>query len=788
MPSHSLPGTRPCAVAIVGAGPKGIGVLERICASAPELLGDRPVTVHLVDPYPPGAGRVWRHAQSPLLLMNSRAADVTIFTDDTVQCDGPIRPGPTLAEWVEQVRDRTLPVTIDPSLDSELRQSNSASFHTRRLHSAYLSWFYERVLDGRPDTVDVRLHRSEAVDLTDGPAGEQLVWLRDDPNPLPVDVVVLAVGHLDSEADAAGQALTGFADRHGRRYFPPAYTADTDFSTVEPGESVLVRGFGLAATDLITLLTEGRGGRFDTAADGNLVYRPSGAEPRLHLGSRRGVPYRPKPSYQLRGPTAEFPRFFGLAEIDALIERPGPIRFWPDLWPLIAKEIGWGYYTELFGAHPDRVHMRFEDFATHYAQLDWGSAELRRLVDKAVPFPRDRLDVLELDQPLSRVDATEADDMAARVRCHIRDILDHCRDPAFSADLGALGGVLSVFRQLPRVVGSGKLDPTSQLEDVDGWWFGFFSYLGSGPPPVRLVELLALEQAGVVSLIGPDMWVETDESLGLFVGGSRKVLGAVTATTLIDARLPGADVAHTTNPIVRAMHRRGQLGAEKLILDLSRRDTGRIHTSGIDGQLFDADGVVHPRRFALGPHTSLRIAGAFSKPRTNALGFRENDRVARQVLRLLQETPPSTRIRHQRKEKPLTLIRKTHARILTRDLDGTVTTLRTLVGRDPDLRVAFGRFDIGLIGDFCVLTGSEEAMDRYRGTVGPVIVDDLTAVLALVEAAGAEITLQPFDGPAGRGFLARHADGVEYEYIEFRPDLARVVFGAETEASRMVSG
>lgn len=41
--------------AIVGAGPRGTSVLERLCASAVELLppGAR-LTVHVVDPAPPG--------------------------------------------------------------------------------------------------------------------------------------------------------------------------------------------------------------------------------------------------------------------------------------------------------------------------------------------------------------------------------------------------------------------------------------------------------------------------------------------------------------------------------------------------------------------------------------------------------------------------------------------------------------------------------------------------------------------------------------------------------------
>src|SRR5687767_4787604 len=74
------------AIAVVGVGPRGTSVLERLCASAPELTPDTALTIHLVDPAPPGPGRVWRTDQSAELLMNTVASQVTLFTDDSVAC------------------------------------------------------------------------------------------------------------------------------------------------------------------------------------------------------------------------------------------------------------------------------------------------------------------------------------------------------------------------------------------------------------------------------------------------------------------------------------------------------------------------------------------------------------------------------------------------------------------------------------------------------------------------------------------------------------------------------
>jgi hypothetical protein len=88
----SAPST--AALVVVGAGPRATGLLERIAANAPELWsGERELRIHLVDPHPPGPGRIWRHEQSPLLRMNSMAEDVSMFTDESATIDGPVRQG-----------------------------------------------------------------------------------------------------------------------------------------------------------------------------------------------------------------------------------------------------------------------------------------------------------------------------------------------------------------------------------------------------------------------------------------------------------------------------------------------------------------------------------------------------------------------------------------------------------------------------------------------------------------------------------------------------------------------
>ncbi|MEU7472462.1 FAD/NAD(P)-binding protein [Streptomyces sp. NPDC044984] len=221
---------------IVGAGPRATGLLERIAANAPELWDNgRKLIIHLVDPHPPGPGRIWRHGQSPLLRMNSMAEDVTMFTDETSTIEGPVRPGPSLAEWAASFSEgseapRHAPHTgpADPDVLAELRTLAGTDFPTRRAQSAYLDWVFRRVLTELPASVTVEWHRTTATAVSDAPDGRQHVRLSGRTAPLRADRVVLAQGHLGSAPTVEHRTRAAFARRHGRFHLPPNFSDDAD--------------------------------------------------------------------------------------------------------------------------------------------------------------------------------------------------------------------------------------------------------------------------------------------------------------------------------------------------------------------------------------------------------------------------------------------------------------------------------------------------------------------------------------------------------------------------------
>jgi uncharacterized NAD(P)/FAD-binding protein YdhS len=625
-PARSIPAAAGPALCIVGAGPTAIGVLERLAANAPELAGGSRLTVHLVDPHPPGGGRVWRAEQSDLLWANSLVGDVTVLPDASVLVDGPVSDGTTLWQWVQQVAP-ALPE--ESPVGREARRLGPGSFPSRPLVNAYLRWALDRVVADVSPWADVRLHRSRAVDVQGFSDGAR-VHLGDG-TALDVGAVLLAQGHLDASPTPAERATAARAARHGLTYLPTAYTADVDLSVLEAGQDVLVRGAGLAFVDLVVLLTSGRGGAFERTGDGRLRYVPSGREPVLHVGSRRGVPYRPKIGYEWAGPAVPL-RFFTPAAVTAAFGAGRQLDLRADLAPLIARELGWAHYTELFRSFPERTTLPWAKFAERYAEAE-DPQTVRTLVAEAVPHPADRFDLAALDRPLAGRSFDDRGQLQEWVLGHVRDSVARANDPSHSADSAVFTALLQCHGTIAALVTQRRLTPRSESEDLPGWWMNLFSYLASGPPGPRLEELLALSEAGILRFLGADAAMVLDEAAGVFRAASPSAPGVTEARALVEARVPAPDICATPDPLVTGLLLRGEAGERVLVdptADGGVRSTGRLDVDP-SLRLVTASGDVHPRLFAVGFWTAGAQVAAFARPRTNAPFFRQNDALARDL-------------------------------------------------------------------------------------------------------------------------------------------------------------
>lgn len=650
-------------------------LLDRIAASLPEL-GPGEVDVHIVDDTQIGAGRVWRTDQTRELCMNTLADAVTLFTDESVTMDGPVRVGPTLYEWCQLALAHALPddavaaaeihdrvATIDPEharvfathpvrvglvddYRDELETQRPESHPSRALYGEYIGWCWARAVAAAPPGLRVHEHVGRVVAASERD-GRQVLLLAGGEE-IVADAVVAATGWLrvadealDGQADAdAGANAAMVRVAHGS-------PVDQNLDDVPDGADVIVRGVGMGFFDAMALLTIGRGGRFvdDLDATGGLRYEPSGREPRLFVTSRRGVPYRAKTLYGSLPPKADL----GYARGVDWAALPRPIDFERTLWPLIVKDAFVAYYTTLARTRHGAVDL--DGAMAAIARLDvadmipdddaagdaiardaFAGQRLATAVAPFVPDPADRLDLEELIAPGARRAFTGPDDYDAWVASFVADDLREAERGHDSAAKAAVW-VVGSARRLASSIGSfGGFDAESR-RGGQARFVAAGNHAGSGPPAFRNRQLLALHSAGLVRFIGPARVAATAKG---FRATSEASGADVVAPVLVDALMRPHDVRASDDPLILSLLAAGRIRP----FEVSTRVGGRASTGGIDidqatGLVVHADGTLDAAFHVAGIPVDETMHDALISPMpgSDATMLRESDRVARSLLR-----------------------------------------------------------------------------------------------------------------------------------------------------------
>ena len=582
-----------------------------------------------------------------------------MFVDETVDCEGPVVGGPSLYEWA-----RSVSVVGGPEVPDVVRAEavvlGPDDYPSRALYGSYLRWTWRRVVRTAPASVRFVPHPVAAVDVRDGVGGLQEVVLADGRCIEDLQAVVLALGHLPHALGEAEAAMSGFAARHGLRYVAPGNPAEVSLSGVPAGERVILRGMGLNFFDYMALFTLGRGGRFVRGPDGGLGYLPSGREPRLVAGSRRGVPYQARARNQ-KGPFGRHqPRYVTpevIRRIRARAQGGAPADFRRDIWPLIDQEVRTVFYAALLrerGYGGGGV----EEFTAAFAVA--GPAGVPRSGDplaiRESPAQRAVLtrfgitpghgwDWRAVAAPYAAADLVST----ARFRRWLRSYVDIEVAEAGKGNVtGPLKAAVDVLRDLRNeirlLVDHGGLSGDSYRDDLQRWYMPLNAFLSIGPPAARIEQFGALIDAGVLEVLGPDMRVERTGGRFLAYSAACPDL-TVPASTLIEARLPDTDLATTTDPLLRSLLARGHCRPYRIPI----RGGGYYHTGGLavtprPYHLLDTTNRPHPRRFAFGVPTETVhwVTAAGIRPGVNSVTLTDADAIARTCLTITTQHPPTT--------------------------------------------------------------------------------------------------------------------------------------------------
>lgn len=632
------------SVMIVGVGPRGTIVLERLAAQLQQHLTEQPgsvtaLTVHLVEPTQFGAGAVWRTDQPVDLCMNTLAAGSTLFTDDSYSGPGPIIAGPTFYDWSQQVKDarRTddgVELTgFGPELDLTLPYSHPS----RALFGHYSAWAFRRATRALVDTGRVRLveHGTRAVAITRD-ADQYLVGLANGVQQQ-VDAVVLALGWvpvLPGAADASLIAeIEANPDGADLTWIGPDSPIGQDLSGVASGQHVLVRGIGMGFFDVMSQLTIGRGGRFETLDDwssgAGLVYRPSGGEPVLHVGSDRGVPFLSKTRYGSMPPRPAMTHLRA-----ALAAAPRPLAV-GELWPAILRDSITEHARALVRIDPEQLTDPTQllpalEALPCAADLD----EVRAVVARHVPTAL-RFEPTLWEDPAAHTSFEGPQDVDHFVVDLLqRDLVeaDRGHDSAIKAGLWAIS-TARMYVGLSCTFDNVDADGEQGLRRLMRWG----GMLGSGPPAFRNEQLLALYEAGLVHFVGPQAQVAVRD--GEFEMWSPRVPhSAVRSTVLLDAWMRNPHASRSADPLVNG------LLADGLARPLVRRDghgrpvdTGSFDIVPATGEVIGATGEPTPGLFVVG----IPVDGARRDtiqapvPGIDSSSLREAGAVAARLLELL---------------------------------------------------------------------------------------------------------------------------------------------------------
>ena len=583
--------TQSIRAAIIGAGPRGTSVLERLLARSAAYLagsaGALKVHIDVVDPYPAGPGHVWQPQQSRLFLMNTQSFYPTLIPEDPSL--PPPLAGTSFDSWRKrQQRDPLPSLTADERAELAVLESND--FPSRALYGRYLRSTLDDLLEQAPDGVTVQFHETSAVSVRPAGDGTFDVGLATGET-LRTGSVVLALGHIPSRLNPEQRELQAAAEHLGLQYFPPAAPADVDWSRIPAGEPVLVRGMGLNFFDTMVQLTEGRGGKF-VSGGGRLEYEPSGQEPLIIAASRRGTPYRAKAALDGYYPASVTLRYLTEAALERFRRagiRPG---FDHDLWPLLHRDTLWAYYSTLVRSQPAAVPDRAAFLAALEEALHphaHSAANWEDSVESVLAVhvgPRHRLDLPALAAPLAGRTFGSRTELDAAV---VEYLLDDARRSALGEDdpvKMAIGALHHGRAVLKTAVADGGITDASWVAGLRGWFESFVEGLASGPPALRSEQLAALARAGVVSFVGPDPKFGVDRRTRMFTASSPWVDGPpAAARTMVEALAPGNRVSANNSPLL------GQLLADGAV-----RPRLMMTAEGAPVQSTGLDVVPHPYR------------------------------------------------------------------------------------------------------------------------------------------------------------------------------------------------
>lgn len=468
-------------IGIIGMGPRGLTVLERIVANE-RVRKSANIEIFIFDPHPPGVG-CHDPEQEEYLLVNTVAGQITQFSDSSVVGAGPILEGPSFYQWLEEQRSgkhsgRWSGQAISPD-----------KYYSRALFGRYLYWVYHYLAALAPSHVQINLVQ-ESILEADRLAEDSWV-ISTKSGSFCVNYLFLTTGHTKpagKTAPAFGKSL------QSTQVIDDPYPIKSATAPITADMTVAIEGMGLTMFDLLGALTTGRGGRFVQDDEGRMRYLPSGQEPRLVAYSRSGLPLTARAVNQ-KGVSIQYKARFLVADKVRAMRAGRKLDFVTDIFPLLLADMQFAYYEAYLRERRDPVTSML--FCNQFLCAD--VAEREALICQYVP-EADRFSWDRLVNPITEDALATPEDFHEWLMEHLRQDLREAYKGNVNGPLKAACDVVRDLRDNLRAA----IDHGGLTEASHRWLLAEFNpvmnRIAVGPPSSRIAELLALVEAGVLDV------------------------------------------------------------------------------------------------------------------------------------------------------------------------------------------------------------------------------------------------------------------------------------------------
>ncbi|MGL2635872.1 FAD/NAD(P)-binding protein [Helicobacter pylori] len=235
-------------VAIIGFGARGLGILERLVSKILHHKVNDEIIMTIFDPISEGSG-CHNPKQSPLLLANTVASQMSIFADDSVIKNEFFIRGFNFYEF----------------LCYKSYHCSKNGYYSRSILGEYLEYAFDFIQKIAPKNICIRIIKEEALSIE---KQNNLYLIKSSNHSFDAHGAFITTGHGLSHTLALEQKIEAITSK----------------------DTVIVEGLGLSAIDIFTLLSIGKGGSFKQNKMGDLTYLPSQKEPKILAFSRSNIP------------------------------------------------------------------------------------------------------------------------------------------------------------------------------------------------------------------------------------------------------------------------------------------------------------------------------------------------------------------------------------------------------------------------------------------------------------------------------------------------------------------